>query len=108
MEGFFASLDWPSSTAWGAFAVGTAFAVIAQTHGHVRQAFHQWRLDRRLARDSYILREEMNEYQHAIGGDLEPLQREQVIGRSLVAGVVYGAGGWLIENELDQWWDFVE
>ncbi|HWT31377.1 MAG TPA: hypothetical protein VEB68_08445 [Croceibacterium sp.] len=100
--------DWPTTAVWGALAFGAAAALAAQTHRHVRRAFHQWRLARRLARDPYILRDEMNEYQHAIGEDLGPLQVPQIAKRSLVAGLVYAFGAWLIENDLDRWWDRVE
>ena len=104
MEGILASLDWPSHTAWGAFAVFTAIGVIAQSHRHARQAFQQWRLDRRLARDPYILREEMNEHRLAIGDDLDPLTPSNVLKQALLAGAISAFPIWLAEAHLELWW----
>jgi len=108
MEGILALLEWPSAATWGAFAFGTAFAIVAQGYRYVRHGFHQWRLDRRLARDPYILRAELNEYRLAIGEDLAPLNPLEVIMRSLLAGVVYAVPMWLIERQLDHWLSIAE
>lgn len=104
MEGILASLDWPTYATWGAFAAFTAIGVIAQTHRHARQAFQQWRLARRLSRDPYILREEMNEHRLAIGDDLAPLALSDVLKHALVVGAISAFPIWLAEAHLELWW----
>jgi len=106
MEGLFGSIDWPSAAVWSAFAFGAAFAAAAQSWGHARQAYFQWRLDRRLARDRYILCEEMNEHRLAIGDDLEPLDLSRVVAGALLGAVVYAFPVWLAEQHLEHWWQF--
>ena len=103
MEGFFGSLTWPSAPTWSAFALNAAVAVVAQIHPHVRRAFHQWRLDRRLARDSYIQRDELREYELAIGDDLDPLEPAKVGEFALLAGTLSAVPVWLAESHLDHW-----
>jgi len=106
MEGFLGSLSWPSASTWGGFAFNVAAAVVAQTYAHLRQAFHRWRLDQRLARASYIQRDELREYELAIGEDLGPLEVEKVVGLALLAGALGAVPFWLAQNHLEHWWQY--
>lgn len=105
MEGAFATIGWPAAGTWGVFAFGAALALAAHTHRHVRRAFHQWRLDRRLTRDAYILREELNEYELAIGEELDPLHPVDVVKHVLLGGALAAAPSWFAQGHLELWWE---
>lgn len=99
-------LDWPTTATWGFFAVCAGLALVAQTHAHVRAAFHRWRLDRRLARNPTIQRDELREYEYAIGEDRGPLEPAAVAGRALLAAALAAAPIWLAEIHLEDWWHY--
>lgn len=105
MEGIAELVGWPGAGAWGAFALAASVALVGQTQRHVRRAFHHWRLDRRLSRDRYILREELNEYELAIGEALEPLDAADIVKQSVIAGAVTAVPIWLAERHLVLWWE---
>jgi len=106
MEGVLESLAWPSALTWGVVAATAAAAVIAQTHAYLRQAFHRRRLDRRLARNPYIERDELRDYELAIGGALDPPEAATVVRAALWAGTLAGVPFWLAQNHLEHWWHY--
>jgi hypothetical protein len=103
MRGF-AQLDWPTTATWVLFALAAAVAVAAQTFPHARAAFHRWRLDWRLARNRWIQREELREYDSAIGDELAPLDAVDVARQALVAAALAALPAWLGERHLEHWW----
>ena len=105
MEALTASLQWPSAFAWSAFALSAGMALVGQVWRHGRLAFRKWQLDRRLARDPYILREEMNEYLLAVGDEGEPPSPPAVIRNSILTGLLGAIPVWLIQNDLEHWWE---
>ena len=106
MGELFASLDWPGAGAWAVFALAGGAAALIGARSHLARAWHQRRLDRRLASNPYILREELNEYRLRIGEELPPLQRDRLVGSSLLAGAVAAIPAWLIEQDLEHWWHY--
>jgi hypothetical protein len=86
------------------FAFASGATALIEASRHVVRAWHQWRLDRRLARNPYILREELSEYQFRIGDDLPPLDSARLVGASLLIGAVAAFPAWLAERHLEQWW----
>ena len=101
-----ALLDWPGAATWGVFAVASGGAALIEASRHAIRAWHQWRLDRRLARNPYILREELNEYRFRIGDELPPLDPARLVGSSLVVGVCMAIPAWLVERHLEHWWEY--
>ena len=91
--------------AWGMFALGAAITAAAGVLPHLRRAWHQWRLDRRLARNPYMLQEEMNEYRYALGEELEPINRWRLLGDSLLAGLFVARPFWLAELGFEYGWE---
>lgn len=106
MGDFFAALDVPRASTWAVFAFASGAVALITTSKHVTRAWHQWRLDRRLARNPYILREELSEYRLKIDDELPPLDPARLVGASLLAGVVAGIPAWLAERHLEHWWDY--
>lgn len=92
------------SYAWTMFAVSAGAGVALSVFPYVRRVFHYWRLERRLTRDPYMLREEMREYEAAMGGELEPFDLRRILGASLAAGLLAGLPEWLMELGLADWW----
>jgi hypothetical protein len=98
-----ASLDWPSATAWGVFAGGCVMAAFLGTAGHLQRAWYRWRLERRLARNPGILREQLNEHLLEIGEDRPPLDPTRLVSGSLAAGGLGAIFAWLMERGLEGW-----
>ena len=74
--------------AWLALAIGMGFTIAFGYLPHMRQAWHRRRLDRRLARDSYILAEELREYERAIGDEPPELEWRKLLPGALWAGIL--------------------
>ena len=106
MGEFLATLDWPSASTWGVFALASGAVALITASKHAVRAWHQWRLDRRLARNPYILREELSEYRFKIDDDLPPLDPVRLVGNSLLVGVVAAIPAWLTERHLEHWWEY--
>ncbi len=98
-----ASLDWPSATVWGVFAGGCVVAALLGTAGHLQRAWYRWRLERRLARNPWILREELNEHLLEIGEDQPPLDPTRLVSGSLAAGGLGAIFAWFMERGLEGW-----
>lgn len=106
MEALLADLDWPSAATWGVFAFASVATALMGAARHGVHAWHQWRLDRRLARNPYIQRDELNEHRLRIGDDLPPLDLHHLVGSSLFVGVFTAIPAWLAERHLEQWWEY--
>lgn len=106
MGELFASLDWPGAAAWAAFALASGAGALFGAWHHLVRAWHQRRLDRRLASNPYILREELNEYRFRIDDDLPPLDAGRLVGSGLLGGAVAAIPAWLIEQDLEHWWHY--
>ena len=106
MGDFFAALDWPTAWTWGVFAFASGAAALGEASPHIVRAWHQWRLDRRLARNPYMLREELSEYQSRIGDDLAPLDVDRLVRSGLTGGVFLAIPAWLAERHFEQWWQY--
>jgi hypothetical protein len=104
MDGLFGFIGEIPASAWGFAAFAVSLSAIVQTWSHAWREFHQWRLDRRLARDSYISREEMNQYRLDIGEDLPPLDLGRVAARALTEGLFVAVPAWLATHKLEEWW----
>jgi hypothetical protein len=103
---FFALLGWPTAWTWGMFAFAFGGSALVEAWPHLRRAWHQRRLDRRLAGNPYIQREELNEYRGKIGDDLEPLDTHRVARSSLIAGLCMGIPVWLAQRHLEDLWQY--
>jgi hypothetical protein len=101
-----ALLDWPGTATWGVFAFASGGTALIEASRHAIRAWHQWRLDRRLARNPYILREELNEYRFRIDDDLPPLDPARLVGSSVLVGVLAAIPAWLAERHLEHWWQY--
>jgi hypothetical protein len=101
-----ALLDWPGAATWGVFAFATVGTGLIDASRHVVRAWRQWRLDRRLARNPYILREELNEYRFRIGDELPSLDPARLVGSSLAIGVLAAILARLAELNLEHWWEY--
>ena len=106
MGEFLAALDWPAASTWGVFACASGAVALILAGKHVVRTWHQWRLDRRLARDPHILREELNEYLFRIDDDLPPLDPARLLGSSLFVGALTAIPAWLAERHLQHWWEY--
>ena len=106
MGGLLANLDWPGTVTWSVFALVSGCAALVPASRHAARAWHQWRLDRRLARNPYILREELNEYRFKIDDDLPPLDPARLAGSSLLVGVFAAIPAWFAERNLEHWWEY--
>lgn len=106
MGDFFAALGWPTAWAWGVFAFGSVGSALADAWPHLRRAWHQRRLDRRLADNPYIQREELDAYHRKIGDDLEPLDPNRLVRASLLIGLSLAIPTWLASRHLEQWWKY--
>lgn len=91
-------------TAWGMAALIAGAVLVIGAFGHLRRAWHQRRLDRRLARDPYILREELDDYHRAIGDEPVPLDPARLLLAALLAGAAAGIPVWLSDYGLAEWW----
>jgi hypothetical protein len=96
--GFFATVP---NEAWSLFAFGAAGALFYKLRPHVRHWFYQNRLDRRLARDGSILREEATELQRAMGDDPGHLEVSQVIGLAMFEGLIAAIPPWFFHLRYD-------
>lgn len=105
MEGLLATIGTPSAIVWSAFALGSGVAALIGASAHIQRAYYQWRLDRRLARDPYILRDEMNEYLAEIGDDLPSFEPARFAAASLLGGALFAVPIWLAERHLEHWWE---
>lgn len=101
----FASLGWPSVTTWGVFVGVSCLAALGESWGHVVRAWRQRRLNRRLARNPYIQREEMNEYLFALGDELPPLHPPTVVRKGLLGGLLVACPLWFAQAHLEGWWE---
>ncbi len=106
MDGILSTLGPIPSESWGVFAFNAVMVMILAIHPHVHHAFHQRRLDRRLAQDSFIHRDELREYKLAIGEELEPLRPWDVVKQALLAGACGGIPMWLAKSHLEHWWEY--
>jgi hypothetical protein len=100
-----AKLDWPGVATWTVFALASGAAALIDASGHLMRAWHQWRLDRRLARNPYMLREELNEYRFKID-DVPPFDPARLVGSSLIVGGLAAILAWLVERNLEHWWEY--
>src|SRR5690606_6546772 len=87
----------------GVFAGGCVVAALLGTAGHLQRAWYRWRLERRLARNPWILREELNEHLLEIGEDQPPLDPTRLVSGSLAAGGLGAIFAWLMERGLEGW-----
>ena len=101
-----ASLDWPGPPTWTVFALAASATTIIPASQHIMRAWHQWRLNRRLARNRYMLREELNEYRFKINDDLPPLAPAGLVGSSLLVGTLTAIPAWLFEQDLEHLWEY--
>ena len=101
-----ASLDGPGWATFAAFALAAGAAVLIPVSRHVGRAWHQWRLDWRLARDPSIQREELGEYRFKIGEDLPPLDPARLAGAAMLVGTSTAVPAWLLEQDLQHLVDY--
>jgi len=106
MGDFAALLDWPGAATWGVFALASGATALIEASRHGIRAWHQWRLDRRLARNPYIQREELNENRFRNGDELPPLDPARLIGSSLAVGAFAAIPARLAELHLKHWWEY--
>jgi hypothetical protein len=78
---------------WALVLLGILLPIPLAYFPQAKQAYHQWTLDRRLARDPVIYQEELNEYEYKIGEDLDEVDWRAIlwsgIGNALIiAGLI--------------------
>ena len=78
-------------------------AAFLGTAGHLQRAWYRWRLERRLARNPGILREQLNEHLLEIDEDRPPLDPARLVSGSLAAGGLGAIFAWLMERGLEGW-----
>lgn len=86
-------------------ALGAAMPMIV---GSWARFHHWWRrgiLDRRLARDDYMLVEEYRDHASAIGEQPEPIDWRAITREVLVTGLLLGAGGVMIALGKEWAWE---
>lgn len=88
---------------WLLIAFGVAVPFAVGYYPHAKRAYHQGRLDRRLARDAYILREEMQDYEYHIGEELDELAHGKMFREGLLNGIFAAGTYWLTMVE----WDYI-
>jgi hypothetical protein len=86
------------------FAFASGSAALGGAWPHVRRAWHERRVARRLAHDPYMQREELNEYRLKIGDDLPSLDLYRLAASSLFVGAFTASPTWLAEHHLERWW----
>ena len=70
---------------WGWLSLVFSGSLIVEVWPHLHYRYWQWRLDRRLARDAYMLTEELREFQLAQGEEPGRLDLKRAFLRSLRA-----------------------
>lgn len=82
-----------SNEAWTFLAVGLPIMGVISVWPHLTKRWHEWRRDRRLASDPYILQEELAEFNWKIDEGLETFEWRSWLARysgqaALFAGVI--------------------
>jgi hypothetical protein len=84
-------------------AIGFVMPLALPAFDHVRYRFYKRRLERRLARDPYMLREEYRDHILGIGGEPEPLG--PVVWSAAAAGLACAAGAWAYDLKMEDLWE---
>lgn len=74
---------------------------------HLRKRWYEWRRDRRIARDPYILQDELAEFNWKIDDDLEPFEWREWLARYAGHSVAVAGGFVAIDIGYDLEWQGV-
>ena len=87
---------------WLIVLLGVLLPVPLSYFPKIRQAYYQWRLDRRLARDPLIDQDELHDYQYRIGEDLDDIDWRKILWTGAANGAFIAL--FLVIAELETSW----
>ncbi|MXO91672.1 hypothetical protein [Pontixanthobacter aquaemixtae] len=69
---------------------------------HIRQAFYQWRSDRRLARDPEIYQYELDDYEYKIGEELDEVEWRDILWQGIANALIVSAA-FIVQEAGGSW-----